>query len=652
MADSLDANFQLGDTSVGSLVKSAASLENQINTYNDDEAAITYENSDKTDADFQTYSTYLEGRVTQLSATGTVTDATKALTMSQKIVSAQKSNISANVQRDAIAVLDGTGTDQEKLDDIQSGYQQLVAIGDDSGAQSLESTAYSLSQTIQLAAQTAATAAQTAATTFATNQVDSLDQYEAKVKETISNLATQIGVHGQEAFNKTAQQYDVANGINLPKGVQANQWDMVTSMIGITPDMTSYDLPNIVSAAVNAGESPNSPLLSLQFNSGSLLATQQAILKTLTPGTSQYNTVMNGMIGYLSGTTKLPITVSASGTPSEMSLGDALDAQQSAANGQPAVISEVQNGQTVFVKAAPTGWIYGKNQAGEYVPIQTTVSKGAAMTSAQSNAMKTMFAKAGFTVLSNSSSTGIMVQATSGGGNPSKIINNIPGLNGQGGTPIQVFAGKNNTYTFSFGGQIYQMAADVKNNSIGVYQVNSPNASGQVTTKLLGAEPGFDIKGSLPSQPIKTDLTGYLKDAGAAINTALGGKNVQQLVGIGEAKESVTQDLKNAATLATQLITTHTVTFNNNNGMTNLVSATKGILNAASVVVPKLIDPIAPPINTGLLKTVGDAVSKVGETVVNAGESAVKGTVGAVETGAKDVAGAIGGAAHAIGSIL
>src|SRR6201993_1355357 len=99
---SLSSSARLGNTSPSSLIRSSQSIASEIATYNDSLAAYQYELSPKTDADLQTYQDYLNNRISNLQNTGSVTDASKALTLTRTLTSATRSNVSANIQRENI----------------------------------------------------------------------------------------------------------------------------------------------------------------------------------------------------------------------------------------------------------------------------------------------------------------------------------------------------------------------------------------------------------------------------------------------------------------------------------------------------------------------------------------------------------------------
>lgn len=227
---SLSASFKIGGASPTSLIRSAGSIQRQIATYQDDIARINYENSAKTDADFAVYAKYLSDRAATLNASGNVADATKALTLNQDIVTAQKSNVSSNIQRENIQVMAGNGTLTDKYNTIVGQYQRAISIGDMGLAQSLESQAYSVSQTIQYQAQQAATAQDTLARATAASKgevVTSLDNALKQLNTDIKNVG-QIGADNvtKEWVNKNSGAL-ASMGVIMPKGTIPNYFDIV-----------------------------------------------------------------------------------------------------------------------------------------------------------------------------------------------------------------------------------------------------------------------------------------------------------------------------------------------------------------------------------------------------------------------------------------
>lgn len=239
----LSSSQQLGNASVSSLIKSASSLETELAAFQDDEAKITYENSAKTAADLQQYTSYLNGRIGTLQSTGSVTDATKALNMGQDIISATHENISADIQRENINLMSqGMGGSaagyQQKMGVVANEYSRALGIGDDALAQSLMSQYYSLSQSYQNAVQTASDAASTLSSAGTSSKVSYEGDVVSNLKDfltsftgTAKNLSENELNSTTAAYAKTAAPTLKALGVNLGSS-QPNYWDLVSGVAG------------------------------------------------------------------------------------------------------------------------------------------------------------------------------------------------------------------------------------------------------------------------------------------------------------------------------------------------------------------------------------------------------------------------------------
>lgn len=232
---SLSSGVRLGTGSTSALLKSSNTIQTELATYQDTVAKIEYENSAKTDADFQQYATYLQGRVDALNATGSVTSATKALNMQQEITSAQKSNVSANIQRENIQIMAGNASLSDKYNVIVDQFQRAISIGDNALAQSLESQAYSVSQSIQYQAQEAGTAAKALSTAQATTQ----GEIKTSLDNSLKQLNTDIQHVGEKGAESVVKQWVNVNsstlaslGVVIPAGSQPNYFDLVKGIVG------------------------------------------------------------------------------------------------------------------------------------------------------------------------------------------------------------------------------------------------------------------------------------------------------------------------------------------------------------------------------------------------------------------------------------
>lgn len=240
---SLTDNFNVGNVSAPSLIKSAATLTNELDSYNDEEAKITFENSGYTDAAYQAYTSYLQGRVSTLSASDTVTDQTKAIGMQQDIVTATHSNISYHIQQANIQVMasDDGGTAQgyqTKMNVVGAQYQTAVAIGDTTLADSLESQYYSLSQSYQNALTTSSNSADALSAANGEHTATTLE-------DSLKDLNDALGEAGPAGTNTAIKNWISSSGIEknlnamgvqLPGGAAPNYFDIVS---GITQAMAN-----------------------------------------------------------------------------------------------------------------------------------------------------------------------------------------------------------------------------------------------------------------------------------------------------------------------------------------------------------------------------------------------------------------------------
>lgn len=226
--------------SVSSLLKSGASVRNQLATYQDSVQAYEYSNSAYTDSALNDYINYLQSRVNALNAAPSVTNASKALSLTKAMDSATKSNISATIQRENIQMMAGNASLTDKYTTIVDQYSRAYANGDMTLAQSLMSQAYSVNQSIQLQAQQAITAqnalaaaAEAAGKAAAGEEVTIADSLTSNLKQLNNN----IKATGMGNFNSTVKAWVDQNsavlqslGVKLPN--QPNYWDIVTGVAG------------------------------------------------------------------------------------------------------------------------------------------------------------------------------------------------------------------------------------------------------------------------------------------------------------------------------------------------------------------------------------------------------------------------------------
>lgn len=232
---------------VSALVKSAATLQSQLEEAEDDTMAQNFAD-DHSDAGLQAYEAYLTPRITQLQTGGTGADILRATTLVGDANDAVKDNVSFNVQTENMqlnesGIADTVAGYQQKMNVISQEYSTLQASnpGDIDTLTTLESQYYSASQSMQSAQQTAATAATTLANASAgvsaANNEHVADSYATMIKQ-LNNEVESAGPAGTNTAIKnflaspTGVKY-VAGlqkmGVKVPAGAAPNYFDIVNA---------------------------------------------------------------------------------------------------------------------------------------------------------------------------------------------------------------------------------------------------------------------------------------------------------------------------------------------------------------------------------------------------------------------------------------
>lgn len=455
---SLSAGLKLGTGSVSGLLKSAATLQREMATYQDDAAKIAYENSGHTDEAYQAYTNYLSGRIKTLQTAGTVSDQTKAQNMQQEIVTATHSNISYNIQQENIALMSqgDSGTVQGyqmKMQVLASQYQRAQAIGDTTLAYTLESQYYSTSQSLQ----SAITAANSAATTLskanqtagATYQGDiiknlngALSEFEAQVKGmSINDMNAAVS-----AFVKDPQVQQALSslGVHIDPTSQPNYFDLVNGVQGAIYNHT------LLEAAAKAPYDPQGAQ-DLQFTAQKMI-----------DGTTKINT-----------------------------LAGSLTAQELQQAAQDPAMFAYDNATGTFQRTAAIGYHYQSDANGNsmLVPTYSGETAGARNKTFFLTPQQTQFmTNLGLNFSMNKAGTtgdGVQVQATA---QTPQWLRNILGENGM----TQMYTGGNGQLVFKApsstgeGFSSYVLAADNK----GLYGVLEQDANGAIIN--AGGNYGFN----------------------------------------------------------------------------------------------------------------------------------------------------------------
>lgn len=116
----------LGDSSVSSLVSSAASAVNQLNDLKVSQADINYEDSAKTASDLADYKAVVQPLLTQYQNGTTYADISKADSYSQKLITATNSQQSADIKRAQIGIDQGTYSQAQKVSLLANLYSNAT----------------------------------------------------------------------------------------------------------------------------------------------------------------------------------------------------------------------------------------------------------------------------------------------------------------------------------------------------------------------------------------------------------------------------------------------------------------------------------------------------------------------------------------------
>lgn len=238
---------KLGNISASSLVKSASTLTNELNSYNDYVQKLNF-TQDPTDQNFNAYVNYLQGRISTLSATGSITNIHKAAELQNEITSAYKTNTTFNIDTITTQMMaSGNTSDQQKLDYLtQNVLTNPIVQSDASLYQKYMNQAYSFQQSIALQNQTQQNAA---ISTYNLNEAatkagytNAINWLESQYKEVNSAFQEGKDISGALASMKTA----LINNLSAAGGEYAQYAQQLKS------DNSVMTLGNMAAAVLNA----------------------------------------------------------------------------------------------------------------------------------------------------------------------------------------------------------------------------------------------------------------------------------------------------------------------------------------------------------------------------------------------------------------
>lgn len=173
--------------SVSSLLKSAESTRKKVRQQEDAIAAYQWESSAQTYDDFVEYSKYLNERAT------TSSDPSEALTYQGKVRSARRSFVSNEVQREQMAIMEGRGNTQTKMEAIRRLWDMAMENEDYNLAQNLVSQYDTLSIKLQNEQEQAAKDAQARMSDYVSNNKKAVDKLFKDLENGVNDITLPDG---------------------------------------------------------------------------------------------------------------------------------------------------------------------------------------------------------------------------------------------------------------------------------------------------------------------------------------------------------------------------------------------------------------------------------------------------------------------------
>lgn len=446
---------EYGNIGASALVKSAASLASQVNDYQDKLQALQWSASAQTPDDWASYQAYLDRRIGTLNGTGSLSNASKALSLTSTMQSAQRSYVSNQIQVSAINILEGNGTLTDKQGAVADFYEQAVNNQDLSLAQNLRQQYDSINQQIQYETQQAATASQT------------LQRAQsAAIKAGFSGVYDQINNGLQDVFSafKSGDEKDVQKAL---KDFSGGQTELFASLGVKLPKGANLSMAGLVQAAQNA---------QLVLND------QEATTLQVTDPTAAAKYRQNAYD--IANNIKTISTPAGSMTKQQVdqwALSDSVASQDKTGKlGSLYRMETDDTGQSKLVRNAVVGYTY-KN--GQVVPLSS--GQAGSVFGGMDKNTKTQLQK-------QLQGLGFKLVSTSGGNLEVQFTNKTDHLGGNKnvdlseGSQVTLIPTANGDYQFEKGGQIYHIAQDGK----GLSAIYKTSDSGSHI--LQGGQYGFN----------------------------------------------------------------------------------------------------------------------------------------------------------------
>lgn len=303
------------NSSTSSLLRSAASTQSSISSYEDKVAAYNWENSAKTEEDFQAYKTYLEGKAS------TTTDPSKQITYMSTVDSARSGFISNEIQRQSINVIEGAGSNLDKYNRMVDLFNMAADAGDYDQMQSLRLQLDNLDVTIQNERKAAISSNRAAASSY-NKQLDT--QVKDTVEQTQTDIKTILDEYARLGPTEFSKQNDGADALGLVYSIIFGNQDTNT--------------PGLIDVYRQAG--------SLTTDPGKQQDYQQAFNSIVETGDYKLGKLPGG---------------------DSLTTNDIKEQIQAVSTGQTFLRTELgANGNWELKKNEITGYQYGRDEAGNY----------------------------------------------------------------------------------------------------------------------------------------------------------------------------------------------------------------------------------------------------------------------------------------------
>ena len=173
--------------SVSSLLRSAEATQKKVRQQEDAVQAYIWESSAQTYDDFVEYQKHLNERIK------TVTDPSDALSYQTKLRSANRTFTSNEIQRQQMAIMEGRGSTQTKMDAVYALWQRAMGTEDYNLAQNLASQWDTLSVKLQNEQEQATKDAQARMSDFAANNKKAADKLLNDLEKGVTDLTLPNG---------------------------------------------------------------------------------------------------------------------------------------------------------------------------------------------------------------------------------------------------------------------------------------------------------------------------------------------------------------------------------------------------------------------------------------------------------------------------